>query len=345
MVINKKIVLLKYLRLLLFPFALLYGVIVQLRNLFFYIGFFSSKNFNTPSLGVGNLSMGGTGKSVVVTYLIDLLQKTKTLATLSRGYGRKTKGLRIADINDTAATLGDEPFQFLNRYSDLRVIVSENRLLGMEALKLLNPVPEVVIMDDIMQHRWVKPSLLIMTTDYKNPYFKDYIFPIGGLREFKSGVNRADLILVTRSPSNLSMEKKVNFLKGMKSKIPVFFTTIKYAQFLHKKNQSISDLELNRGNFILVTGIADSSKLVDYLKTTFGGFKHLKFSDHHHFSNNDIHRILYASEGKIIVTTEKDYGRLSPLISDEKLCYIKISLDFIFEKDQKQFDRIILDAI
>ena len=345
MVINKKIVLLKYLRLLLFPFALLYGVIVQLRNLFFDIGFFSSKNFNTPSLGVGNLSMGGTGKSVVVTYLIDLLQKTKTLATLSRGYGRKTKGLRIADLNDTAATWGDEPFQFLNRYSDLRVIVSENRLLGMEALKLLNPVPEVVIMDDIMQHRWVKPSLLILTTDYKNPYFKDYILPIGGLREFKSGVNRADLILVTRSPSDLSMEKKVNFLKGMKSKIPVFFTTIKYAQFLYKKNQSKSDLELNKGNFILVTGIADSSQLVDYLKTTFGGFKHLKFSDHYHFSNNDIDRILNASEGKIIVTTEKDYGRLSPLISDEKLCYIKISLDFIFEKDQKQFDRIILDAI
>jgi tetraacyldisaccharide 4'-kinase len=337
--------LLKYIRLLLFPFALLYGVIIQLRNFFFDIGFLSSKNFNTPSLGVGNLSMGGTGKSVVVTYLIDLLQKTKTLATLSRGYGRKTKGLRIADINDTAATLGDEPFQFLNRYSNLRVIVSENRLLGMEALKLLNPVPEVVIMDDIMQHRWVKPSLLILTTDYKNPYFKDYILPIGGLREFKSGVNRADLILVTRSPSDLSMEKKVNFLKGMKSKIPVFFTTIKYAQFLYKKNQSKSDLELNKGNFILVTGIADSSQLVDYLKTTFGGFKHLKFSDHYHFSNNDIDRILNASEGKIIVTTEKDYGRLSPLISDEKLCYIKISLDFIFEKDQKQFDRIILDAI
>jgi tetraacyldisaccharide 4'-kinase len=200
-------------------------------------------------------------------------------------------------------------------------------------------------MDDIMQHRWVKPSLLILTTDYKKPYFKDYILPIGGLREFKSGVNRADLILVTRSPSDLSMEKKVNFLKGMKSKIPVFFTTIKYAQFLYKKNQSKSHLELNKGNFILVTGIADSSQLVDYLKTTFGGFKHLKFSDHYHFSNNDIHRILNASEGKIIVTTEKDYGRLSPLISDEKLCYIKISLDFIFEKDQKQFDRIILDAI
>ena len=140
----------------------------------FDMGFFSSKNI-ILQVWEWNLSMGGTGKSVVVTYLICLLQKTKTLATLSRGYGRKTKGLRIANNNDNASTLGDEPFQFLNRYSNLSVIVSENRVKGMESLKLINPIPEVVIMDDIMQHRWVKPDLLIMTTDYNNPYLGSYI--------------------------------------------------------------------------------------------------------------------------------------------------------------------------
>ena len=336
---------LKYFRLLLFPFALLYGAAVQLRNLFFDIGFFSSKKFNTPSLGVGNLSMGGTGKSVVVTYLIDLLQKTKTLATLSRGYGRKTKGLRIANNNDNASTLGDEPFQFLNRYSNLNVIVSENRVLGMESIKTLNPIPEVVIMDDIMQHRWVKPDLLIMTTDYNNPFFKDHILPVGRLREFKSGVNRADLILITRSPSGLSRVKKDKFLEGIKSNIPIFFTTIKYDKLLYKKNHNKSDLELMKDNFVLVTGIADSSQIIDYLETKFISFTHLKFPDHHHFSNYDIQKILKASKNKIIVTTEKDYGRLSPLINDDKLFYIKIYLDFIFDEEKKQFDKIILDAI
>ena len=323
----------------------MYGVVVQLRNLFFDIGFFSSKKFNTPSLGVGNLSMGGTGKSVVVTYLICLLQKTKTLATLSRGYGRKTKGLRIANNNDNASTLGDEPFQFLNRYSNLSVIVSENRVKGMESLKLLNPIPEVVIMDDIMQHRWVKPDLLIMTTDYNNPYFKDQIFPVGRLREFKLGVNRADLILITRSPSGLSRGQKDKFLEGIKSNIPVFFTKIKYDKLLYKKDQNRCDVELNKGNFILVTGIADSSQLIAYLETKFGSFKHLKFPDHHHFSNDDIHKILKASKNKIIVTTEKDYGRLSPLINYEKIYYIKISLDFIFEKEKRQFDKIVKEAV
>ena len=289
--------------------------------------------------------MGGTGKSVVVIYLIDLLQKTKTLATLSRGYGRKTKGLRIANKYDNASTLGDEPFQFLNRFSNLSVIVSENRALGMESLKTLNPIPKVVIMDDIMQHRWVKPDLLIMTTDYNNPYFKDHILPVGALREFKSGVNRADLILITRSPRELSGVKKEKFLQAIKFNKPVFFTTIKYAKFLYKKDQNKSDLELNEGNFILVSGIGDSSQIITYLKNKFGVFKHFKFPDHHHFSNDDINKILKASKNKIIVTTEKDYGRLSPMINDDKLVYLKISLDFISDNEKREFEKIVIDAI
>ena len=215
----------------------------------------------------------------------------------------------------------------------------------MESLKTLNPVPEVVIMDDIMQHRWVKPGLLIMTTDYNNPYFEDHILPVGRLREFRSGVNRADLILITRSPRGLSRFKKDEFLEGIKLNIPIFFTTIKYDKFLYKKDYNNSDLELNNGNFILVTGIADSSQMIAYLETKFNSFTHLKFPDHHHFSNDDIQKILKASKNKIIVTTEKDYGRLSPLINDDKLFYIKISLDFIFDEEKRQFDEIILDAI
>jgi tetraacyldisaccharide 4'-kinase len=139
--------------------------------------------------------------------------------------------------------------------------------------------------------------------------------------------------------------KKDKFLEGIKSNIPIFFTTIKYDKLLYKKNHNKSDLELMKGNFVLVTGIADSSQIIDYLESKFRSFTHLKFPDHHHFSNDDIQKILKASKNKIIVTTEKDYGRLSPLINDDKLFYIKIYLDFIFDEEKKQFDKIILDAI
>ena len=344
LIINKK-VLLKYLRFLLFPLALLYGIIAHIRNLFFHLGFFGSKNFTTPSIGVGNLSMGGTGKSVVVTYLIEILQKTNTLATLSRGYGRKTRGLRVAGKKDTAATLGDEPFQFFQRFPNINVIVSEKRALGMEAIEALNPSPELVIMDDVMQHRWVKPSILIVTTDYKNPYFQDYVLPVGGLREFRSGINRADIILVTHTPNKFSKSQKKKFLKSIKSKSPVFFTKIKYDNTLFRNNQFKSTLNLKKDNFILVTGIADPSKMVIYLESKFGVFKHLRFPDHHSFSRKDVTKILQTATDKIVLTTEKDYGKLCPLINDGKLCYIKIHLDFIFDSDKKQFDKIILDTI
>ena len=344
LIINKK-GLLKYLRFLLFPLAFLYGTVAHIRNLLFNLGFFSSKNFRTPSIGVGNLSMGGTGKSVVVTYLIEILQKTKTLAILSRGYARKTRGLRVAGKKDTAATLGDEPFQFFQRFPSINVVVSEKRALGMEAIDTLNPIPEVVIMDDVMQHRWVKPSILIVTTDYKNPYFKDYVFPMGGLREFRSGINRADIILVTHTPNNFSKYRKENFLKSIKSNSPVLFTKINYDNTLFRNNQFKSTLNLKKDNFILVTGIADPTKMVIYLESKFGIFKHLRFPDHHSFSKKDVTKILKAATNKIILTTEKDYGKLYPLINDYRLCYIRIHLDFISDSDKKEFDKIILDII
>ena len=226
---------------------------MQLRNLFFDLGVLPSKNFSLPSIGVGNLSMGGTGKSVVVTYLIELFEKSKSVATLSRGYGRNTKGLRIASSIDSAVTLGDEPFQFFLRYPNLQVIVSENRMMGMEAMQKLNPIPEMVVMDDVMQHRWVKPKLMIVTTDYKKPYFNDFILPVGELRELSSGINRADMILVTRTPKDLSISQKESYLKNIKTEVPVFFTGIKYAKGLYQENQIKPKAMLKKGNFILQT--------------------------------------------------------------------------------------------
>ena len=316
---------------------------MQLRNLFFDLGVLPSKNFSLPSIGVGNLSMGGTGKSVVVTYLIELFEKSKSVATLSRGYGRNTKGLRIASSIDSAVTLGDEPFQFFLRYPNLQVIVSENRMMGMKAMQKLNPIPEMVVMDDVMQHRWVKPKLMIVTTDYKKPYFNDFILPVGELRELSSGINRADMILVTRTPKDLSISQKESYLKNIKTEVPVFFTGIKYAKGLYQENQIKPKAMLKKGNFILVTGIADASNLVDYLQEKFSVFDHLNFPDHHLFSAADVQMISSRAADKIIITTEKDYGRLSPLLDSDQLYYLKISLDFIFEQDRIDFDKMVFE--
>ena len=312
-----------------------------IRNILFDFAIFNSQSFNTPSIGVGNLSVGGTGKSVVVIYLIDLILKFNSVATLSRGYGRKTNGIIVADMNDNSETIGDEPYQFLKRFSKLRVVVSERRVDGMKKIEKLTPKPDIVLMDDVMQHRSIKTDLMIMTTDFNKPYFNDFLIPVGRLRELRSGVNRSDLIIITRTPNNLTIEQKESFLNRILVDKPIFFCGINYSKNLLKKNDEISKIRLAKGNFILVTGIADPTNLVEYLELKFGKFEHIKYPDHHNFSNSDINKILSIANKKIIITTEKDYVRISHLIQSPNLYYLKISLKFIFHDEKILFDKII----
>jgi len=332
---------LKNFRILLIPLGIFYGLVMAMRNKLFDLGILSSQNYLIRSIGVGNLSIGGTGKSVLVMYLINMLRKTHRIAILSRGYGRKSSGLIVAGAQDNVSRIGDEPFQFFNRYPETTVVVSEKRTIGMRAIGTLDNPPELVIMDDMMQHRWVQPHIMIMTTSFDIPYFEDFLLPAGSLREFRSGVKRADILLITRTPDDLSIEKKEAYLKNINIKIPVFFTKIKYSNLLTFKNKTIDSRILNEDCFILVTGIADTRHLVSYLKNQFGKFDHIKFSDHHNYSDSDSRMIQERAGDKIILTTEKDIAKLTQNIDSDRLCCLKIELDFVFEEDQNLFDKMM----
>ena len=331
----------KNFRILLIPLGIFYGLVMAMRNKLFDLGILSCQNYLIRSIGVGNLSIGGTGKSVLVMYLINMLRKTHRIAVLSRGYGRKSSGLIVAGTQDNVYSIGDEPFQFFNRYPETTVVVSEKRTIGMRAIGTLDNPPELVIMDDMMQHRWVQPHIMIMTTSFDIPYFEDFPLPAGGLREFRSGVKRADILLITRTPDDLSIEKKEAFLKNININIPVFFTKIKYSNLLTFKNKTIDSSILNEECFMLVTGIADTSHLVSYLKNQFGKFDHIKFSDHHNYSDSDSRMIQERAGDKIILTTEKDVAKLTQNLDSDRLCCLKIELDFVFEEDQNLFDKMM----
>ncbi|MBJ24539.1 MAG: tetraacyldisaccharide 4'-kinase [Flavobacteriaceae bacterium] len=333
----------KNLRFLLLPFALLYGLIIFTRNLFFNIGVFSSKKFDILSIGVGNLSMGGTGKSILVEYLISCLKDKYKLATLSRGYGRSSKGFIIAEKNSLPTEVGDEPFQFLNNHPEIKVTVCENRRIGVEKIKTKLPEINLIIFDDLMQHRWVKSDFLIATTSFHKPFFNDYLFPVGMLREQKQEIKRADVILITSTPQKIKYDEKNNFLNKIKIFYTgkVFFTRLRYSNNLFNLNHKISDKTLAEKSFILVTGIADSKGIVEYLKLNNYSFEHLKYSDHHNYSKNDCELINKKGKDKIILTTEKDFGKLSIKLKSLKLYYIKVYLDFLNENEAKTFSNLV----
>ena len=331
---------LKKARLLLFPLGILYGCIMAIRNKLFDWEILRCENTSIKSIGVGNLAMGGTGKSVVVMYLIKTLKDFR-IASLSRGYGRKTKGLVIAGPKDNPTILGDEPYQFFNRYPETVVAVSEKRAIGVKALAKMPNLIDFIILDDVMQHRWVRPQMMIMTSSFQRPYFKDFVFPAGDLREFRSGVKRADILLVTRTPEEFSIEQKEVFLKNIKINVPVFFTKIQYSKLLTQNGKTLDLTLLTGEDFLLVTGIADTHHLVEYLEKQYGSFDHLKFKDHHAYSLADAERINDRARGKIIVTTEKDYAKLEKVLDNNSLYCLRIELDFVFKEEQQFFEKMI----
>tara|TARA_B110000444_G_scaffold250954_1_gene278127 strand:+ start:159 stop:1184 length:1026 start_codon:yes stop_codon:yes gene_type:complete len=337
----------KYLRFLLAPFALVYGLIMSIRNILFASGFLERKQYKTPTFGVGNLSMGGTGKSVVIDYLINTLKRKYKTGTLSRGYGRSSKGFVLATSNATAENIGDEPFQFYKKHPEITVSVSEKRSTGLEAMEQLPQKSEVILLDDVLQHRWVKADFMILTTSYEKPFFKDFLFPVGSLRETRNGVNRADLILITLSPLDLTQNDKLRFLTNIKlnKNLPVFFTSISYNEHLKGAGASMPLKSLNKEVFVLVTGIADPSHLLDYLNKGGHSFEHMRFNDHHKFSSADCNSILEKAAGKHVLTTEKDFGRLASKLDSDQLFYLEISLAFSSKKEEKEFNAIIESAI
>ncbi len=308
-------------RLLLLPFAWIYGTITAVRNLLFDCGFFKSYPIPGKSICVGNLSVGGTGKTPHVAYLAKLLKDSTKTTLLSRGYGRKTQGFILANSNSTGSEIGDEPKIYVSRfYPEVHVVVCEKRAVGVQKIQELFPENQLIILDDAFQHRAVQAGLNILLTDFSDLYSDDHVLPAGNLREWKSGRKRADLLIVTKCPKNLSeIEKKKIADKLTFNSEKTFFSTIQYGNLIPFGKP----VDFNFKNVLLVTGIANYTPLLNELKKKYQ-VESISFSDHHDFSLEDIERIhqkfdTFATESKAIITTEKDFMRLSDKLNSSKL--------------------------
>jgi tetraacyldisaccharide 4'-kinase len=332
---------------LLYPLSLIYELYTSFRNFLFDLGIIDSIEYKIPTIGIGNLSTGGTGKSIAVDYIIGKFKNKNKITTLSRGYNRNTKGFIQASNMSTAYEIGDEPFQFYSKHPEINVVVCEDRRKGMNIILKNLPDTNLCIWDDVFQHRFVKPGLMILTTTFQYPFYKDEILPIGNLRENISSAKRADLIVVTKCPDNLSQKDKVSFIESLNpsDNQKVFFSSLTYLQKIKSDSKEVDIRVLLDDDFILVTGIADSSYLVNFLKNKALKFKHLKYSDHYNFNKSSIDKITGLSLNKIILTTEKDFGRLRPKINNRDMYYIEVGLKFPMEINEYNFDKNIEDYI
>jgi tetraacyldisaccharide 4'-kinase len=303
----------KRLRFLLFPIGWCYGTITAVRNWLYELGVLSSYNIELKSIVIGNLSTGGTGKTPLVDYILNLLSKQGHQVTaLSRGYGRATRGVIVADQNSTSSEIGDEPLLYKFRHGEsVNVVVAEKRKQGVERILSDFPDNDIVILDDAFQHRSITAGLSILTTSYNDLYTNDFILPVGNLREYNSGAKRADMVMVTKCPTEIDEEdmnrirKQLNFHNDL-----VFFSSIEYGSLTPFQSYQKSEIR----HVLLVTGIANPKPLINHL-SHLGRVTHIKFKDHHDFSAADIDKIhdkfgTFATHDKIIVTTEKDFMRL-----------------------------------
>jgi len=337
-----------FLRYLLFPFAVLYGWITSVRNFLFDSGILKSYSFEVPVIAVGNLSTGGTGKTPQIEYLIRLLLPHYTIAMLSRGYKRKSEGFVIADSNSTVAILGDEPFQMHLKFPNSQIAVDADRTNGINQLLKLKNKPDLILLDDAYQHRKVKAGFYILLTAYDDLFCNDWMLPTGNLRERKSGAKRADMIIVTKCPKDISdlaqekIKKKVMpFFSGNKTNI--YFTSIEYDDQVYNKVEHKSVVEIKGVNKLLLAGIAKPEPFFNFLQGK--NDQVVVFPDHHNFNSNDITAIERKANDKIIITTEKDFVRLQGKIRSNQLYYLPIKSAFIDDDSKINFDNTILHYV
>lgn len=335
---------------LLYPFALIYGALAALRRWTYRCGLRKAYQAPIPTIGVGNLSVGGTGKTPHVEYLIRLLSNQYKIATLSRGYKRKTKGFVLAnDIDKTqlsAEMIGDEPLQFYTKFPHIKVTVDEKRKDGIQQLMQRFPDLQYIILDDCYQHLQVKPNLNILITEYAAPYALDYPLPAGRLREFRSAARYADMVIVSKCPETLTEQQRAEMTKLLKLQDyqQLFFTTMRYGKLTALndcgKQQEVSP----QTEVVLLTAIAHSGPMVEYLSEKFKIIHHYRFPDHHYFSAEEIAEIkkTYFSknnQNRILVTTEKDsmrliYGALSKHLEAIPLFSLPIEPKFLFQDEE-----------
>lgn len=342
---------------LLTPISWLYAIVLNIRHWLYDVGILKSKSFGVPTICIGNLAFGGTGKTPHTEYLIRFLKDKAKVAVLSRGYGRQTTGYILADENSTYEQIGDEPMLYHSKFDGITVAVDENRPDGVERLMRIEKTPDVILLDDAYQHRKIKPGLNILLTEYFNIYKNDALVPAGNLRDVKSAAKRADIIIVSKSPRVLLPYDKRDVINLINAKPyqQVFFTYIDFLPLKPitqtAKNTKLSDMK----SVYLFCGIANPYPLEDHLKRKYNTLITNYYDDHHCFSNSDIDVILDGFENvigknKIIVTTEKDIMRLtnSSFINrfeNVPLFTIPIEVHFNDEKEEETFKYLILNYV
>src|SRR3954470_22925887 len=350
---NSNTIFSRSIRLLLLPFALLYGIAVAIRNWLYDKKILNSATFNFPLIGIGNLSVGGTGKSPMVEYLVELLQPHFKVATLSRGYKRKTRGYGLANEATTALEIGDEPMQFHLKFPQVAVAVGEERLFAIPQLLQDRPETEVIILDDAFQHRAIIAGLNILLTDCGNLFYSDWFLPTGDLRDERKSYKRAHIIIVTKCPPNLSVDEKNKITRqiNLEKKQHLFFTTIQYGEPYHIITKHPIHIT-QQHEVLLVCGIANPQPLKNYLTVQTGTFTEQAYNDHYIFTIDDLKEIRKRYEGlsgnnKFILTTEKDAVRLlkfSDQLHDLPLYVLPLKHRFLFDGGT-QFNQLMHNFI
>ncbi len=337
----------------LYPLSLLYFLAIKIRNWLFDKGIYKEYQFSVKTINVGNLTVGGTGKTPHVEYLIRLLNPSKKIATLSRGYGRKTKGFLEATETSTAEEIGDEPLQFYKKFHNkVNVTVGEERLFAIPKILDLHPHINVILLDDAYQHRFVKPHINILLTDYNLLFYNDLMLPAGRLREDAAGASRANIIVVSKCPSQLAdttTNQITEKIKKYNPKAPVFFSSIRY---LSPVSLFDNFKEINK-DVIVLTGIAKANLMLEFIRKSHNVLHHLEFNDHHAYTKEDMQQLIkvfnnYPPKTTSIITTEKDMVKLTDValrefIENLPIYYLPIEIYFL--KDEQRFNELIINGL
>ncbi len=340
---------LKSFRYFLLPLAIIYGIIIWIRNKLFDKNILKSAEFNFPLICVGNLATGGTGKTPMTEYIVEHLKRNFTVATLSRGYKRRTKGFAIANESTTALDIGDEPMQFHLKFRDITVAVGEERLIAIPQILHQRPETQIIVLDDAFQHRAVRAGFNIILTDYSNLYTRDLMFPAGDLRDVRESSKRADIIVVTKCKPEFSSDEKIKLIHEL-NPLPnqsVFFTAIEYGTPYHLFNHDLRKIE-NTDEVLLVCGIANPKPIKDYLNQQVRFYEMIKYPDHHIFSYDDLLYIKkqfkkIQSSNKMILITEKDAVRMDKFkseLADFPIYVLPVKHCFLFNQGD-EFNQLI----
>ncbi|MGC3977275.1 MAG: tetraacyldisaccharide 4'-kinase [Paludibacteraceae bacterium] len=296
--------------------SIAYGAIMEIRNFLFRKKIFSTTSFQTPIISIGNLAVGGTGKTPHTEYIIRLLKDDYNIAILSRGYGRKTTGFLQADTTTTATEIGDEPFQIYTKFPDIFVFVDEKRVRGVTKILASHPEIEVILLDDAYQHQYIKPGLSVLLTDYIQPYARDFVMPYGRLRERRKNSDRAHVIIVSKCPPDMTDEEKQMLITEIriKKQQDVFFSGLVYDNFYPAFNECKVEIEqLCDTDVVVLTCIENPQPMIKYVEKLVKSIEKFTFADHHRFTKKELDKIEKKSYGKVIVTTEKDLARLKSI--------------------------------